>query len=641
MHESPRLIGVCLSAIHNEDRFNLIKSLNLYACRNNYRLLIFNACNDLFDPEDPNSKGEAAVFRLIPYDILSALIVMPGCIYDKRAINLMISGALSRDIPVFTVDSQIEGCISFSFDYGKAFGDLCRHVIREHEARNLMMIAGPRDNRFSEERIDAFRSALEENGISYAPDMVGYGDFWEGPAVDTVRNWFEKEKRPLPDAIICANDSMALSVCDYLENRGYTIPRDCIVTGFDGLSHAFFHVPHITTCRPDYDRMGRVMINSVMRLDRGAEVTGPFKIGFHMVLSQSCGCRPVEAEYVNDIIKGMLERLKNASYRQDLMCSLQSSMSKMSDIRELPSILINKFQFPTSVFVVNDNVLDPPDYGASHRGNKPFSDTMKVLYHRYFWEPQSPCDIPREQLIPELNLLTVYTEPIVVCCAHFLDNVLGYCIFQPKIDFDEYEKMHSLMSAIDASLGNLNGRLRMNAINEQLLDANKELERLSHRDYTTGLLNRRGFYAEFAKKLKSRRGKNVTAAVMSVDLDGLKKINDQYGHSDGDYAISAVGRALLSSSLRGEICSRFGGDEFAVAAFIPDGSETDYFMGFRRRFREYLTEYNRSAGKPYELTASLGCYTAKPDETCTLDEMLDLADELMYQDKISRKKERR
>lgn len=640
MHESPRLIGVCLSAIHNEDRFHLVKSLNLYACRNNYRLLIFNACNDLYET-DVNNKGESAVFRLIPYDMLSALIVMPTYIHDKRAINLMISGALSRDVPVFTIDSTVEGCISFNFAYADAFEKLCCHVIKEHGARNLMMIAGLKDNKFSDERIDAFRRALETNGLTFAPDMVGYGNFWEDPAVNVARQWFEKEKRPLPDAIICANDSMALAVCDYLESKGYTIPRDCIITGFDGLSYAFFHVPHITTCRPDYDRMGRVIINSVMRIEHGAEVTGPFSIGFHTVYSQSCGCQPVVAEYVNDIIKNMLDRLKSASYRQELMCSLQSSMSKMSDIRELPSILINKFKFHTSIFAVNDDVLDPPDYGAAHRGNKPFSETMKVIYHRYFWEPQSPCDISREQLIPELNLLTVRTEPIVVCCAHFLDNVLGYCVFQPDIDFDDYEKMLSLMSAINASLGNLNGRLRMNAINEKLVTANKELERLSHRDYSTGLLNRRGFYAEFDKKMKNRSGKNVTAAVMSVDLDGLKKINDQYGHSDGDYAISAVGRALISSSLRGEICSRFGGDEFAVAAFIPDGSETDYFMGFRRRFRNYLKEYNQSSGKPYELTASLGCYTAKPDDSCSLDEMLDLADELMYQDKISRKKERR
>ena len=72
----PKLIGVCLSTIQDEDRYNFIKALNKYAVSSGYRLLIFNACTDLYEDNNSNYKGEGAVYKLIPYEKLSALVIM-------------------------------------------------------------------------------------------------------------------------------------------------------------------------------------------------------------------------------------------------------------------------------------------------------------------------------------------------------------------------------------------------------------------------------------------------------------------------------------------------------------------------------------------------------------------------------------
>ena len=82
-----KLIGVCFSTLHEEDRFNFVAELNKHAVKNGYRLLVFNSCADLYEQSPETNEGASAVFRLIPYDILSALIIFPNIIYDPEIVE--------------------------------------------------------------------------------------------------------------------------------------------------------------------------------------------------------------------------------------------------------------------------------------------------------------------------------------------------------------------------------------------------------------------------------------------------------------------------------------------------------------------------------------------------------------------------
>ena len=128
-------------------------------------------------------------------------------------------------------------------------------MVKVHHARTLFMLAGFAENNFSNERIAAFQKVLQEYGLSQENCRIAYGDFWEKPAIEAMEKWFVEDKLPIPDAIICANDTMAITASQFLQNLGYRIPEDCIITGFDGISQASYHVPHLTTCTQDYDTM--------------------------------------------------------------------------------------------------------------------------------------------------------------------------------------------------------------------------------------------------------------------------------------------------------------------------------------------------------------------------------------------------
>lgn len=633
-----KIIGVCLSCIQQEDRLHCIEALNKHAVQNHCRLMIFNACSDMFQKNNINDQAECAVFRLINYDILDAMVLFPAGIYRDESVDEIITHCRKKSIPVFTVDKHIEGCINFNFDYANSFESLCRHVVEVHHCKNIFMIAGMRGNEFSESRIDVFRKVLKMHDLPICEEHIGYGDFWDGPTKECLKQWFEEQQLPFPDAIICANDTMAITVSKYLQDHGCRVPEDCIVTGFDGIMQINYHIPHMTTCTQDYNEMGRQMIETMELVWNHAPYTLDHIIPFHILYSESCGCVPTKVTNINDAVQQVYDRFLLAKERQHRMCRMQSAVSCMSSLSELPSILIEKFVFHTIVFAVNDDIFRAPNFGMNHKGKNAYNENVNVLYHRNFWTQLSPGVIKTTVLSPNIEEMLQREEPLIICTVHFMDMILGYCIFQSEIDYDEYEKINVFMNAIGSSLGIFHNQMHVKSINMQLKSANSELEKLYIHDHMTGLYNRRGFYRQINQQLEENKGKPLSVVIISADLDGLKFINDTYGHIEGDNAITTVGRALMTSALQDEICSRFGGDEFTVAGII---AETDgYFEDFQKRFRTYLENYNAASKKNYRVESSIGCCVMPLTDHLDLDQMCKIADNRMYEDKVARKKTR-
>lgn len=638
MAELPQIIGVCLSTIHMEDRFRFIEALNQQACDAGFRLMVFNSCSDLYERNNPNNEGETAVFRLIPYSRLAGMIIFPYFLSGNAIAEEVAGNCRRAGIPVISIDCPMEGCTAFSFDYADIFTQLCDHVIEHHGARRLLMMAGTRGNHFSEQRIAAFRSALAAHGLPDSADLIGYGDFWELPAQAQMVRWFEEEQRSVPDAIVCANDSMAITVSTYLQQHGVRVPDDCIVTGFDSIVHSRYHMPHLTTCQQDYAEMASRILEAFRALHEGRAVPSENTVGFRLILSQSCGCEPVSFDNVNEATQEIFERMKRSAERQQIMCNLQSTISKLRDIQSLSSRIIDKYSFPTCVLALNADTFSEPDFGAQHRGRDAYSEHVRIAFHRYAWWENDPCETALTQLIPNWDAILRSTDPIVVCALHFMDLVLGYCIFQPRITLDEYEKLHTFMYAINASLGVFHGQMQVRAVNEKLKSVNAELEKLYVHDYLTGLYNRRGFYREFQQLLEAQTSADIRVFLISADLDGLKDINDLYGHVEGDNAICTTAHALLKCAAPEDIPARFGGDEFAVGGIIRAEDADAYFERFRTGMNEYLDEYNRISGNAYPVDVSIGFYSEPLTADFSLDEMIRIADDRMYADKRERKR---
>lgn len=162
-----------------------------------------------------------------------------------------------------------------------------------------------------------------------------------------------------------------------------------------------------------------------------------------------------------------------------------------------------------------------------------------------------------------------------------------------------------------------------------LEQANEEIRQLSVTDELTGLNNRRGFYLLGESALRAARRNNHTFLLAYIDVNGLKRVNDELGHDAGDALLADVSEVLRTTLRESDILARIGGDEFCVLVTEPAGDPA----GLKVRLAEAFAAFNAARDRAYAVSASVGLALTDPSSTDTLDELLTLADELMYVDK--------
>jgi len=171
----------------------------------------------------------------------------------------------------------------------------------------------------------------------------------------------------------------------------------------------------------------------------------------------------------------------------------------------------------------------------------------------------------------------------------------------------------------------------------ELESYNKQLSDLSLTDELTGLYNRRGFMKLAIQQLSLTRQMGKHALLVFGDIDGLKGINDAYGHDEGDEAIKATASAFRRAFRSMDIIARLGGDEFTI--FAANAAE-DSLKSFEARMTALLAEANEASGKPYKLSISLGCVACSPGESTRFDDYLRQADAQLYLQKKAKREAR-
>lgn len=156
-----------------------------------------------------------------------------------------------------------------------------------------------------------------------------------------------------------------------------------------------------------------------------------------------------------------------------------------------------------------------------------------------------------------------------------------------------------------------------------------ELSNLALKDQLTGLYNRRGFLALAERQLKLARRSGRSLLLFFIDVDGLKEINDVFGHTEGDAALKCTAEALETTFRDSDVIARFGGDEFAVLAIEATGQSEAVI---RERLTEYLNS-GRRQGFDYKFSVSLGTARFDPWNPTSLRELIAEADQAMYEQK--------
>jgi diguanylate cyclase (GGDEF)-like protein len=164
-------------------------------------------------------------------------------------------------------------------------------------------------------------------------------------------------------------------------------------------------------------------------------------------------------------------------------------------------------------------------------------------------------------------------------------------------------------------------------------DRQREIARQSMVDALTGVLNRRGIANFFTRELERPHPQGATVAVMLVDLNDFKLVNDVWGHAAGDTALCAVARGLQDAVRANDRIGRIGGDEFAIV--LPDLRRDDCVRIAQRLRQISPMVIDLTPGRGLRVGLSLGVASAEPDET--FEVVLSRADAAMYEDKRRQK----
>lgn len=166
---------------------------------------------------------------------------------------------------------------------------------------------------------------------------------------------------------------------------------------------------------------------------------------------------------------------------------------------------------------------------------------------------------------------------------------------------------------------------RLDAAYKELESTNTRLKETSFKDDVTGLYNRRFFSVRLEEEMSRYRRFNHPVALILMDLDGFKAVNDAMGHGVGDETLRDVGQILMKHSRGINVVARYGGDEFAV--LLVETSQAGARL-YADRIRQIIASYPFSHRKP--ITASFGVASLPDDEATTSEDLMRAADEALY-----------
>lgn len=163
--------------------------------------------------------------------------------------------------------------------------------------------------------------------------------------------------------------------------------------------------------------------------------------------------------------------------------------------------------------------------------------------------------------------------------------------------------------------------------------AQAQLREMSLIDELTGLYNRRGLVSLGQERLRLAAREAKTALLLFIDLDGMKWINDNLGHAEGDFALQQVAAVLRQTFRDCDLIARIGGDEFVVLATAEPGWTAAALVN---RLLRNVASHNAQLDKPYELSISVGAASCEPGRCCSVEDLIAQADKEMYRDKRSK-----
>lgn len=615
-----KIITLCTAKVSDIQVSRFVSALNDKLVNNSASLMVYSINTELYWDDD-NISAEVAVYDIIKYGITDAVIIMDEKIKNRSVVEKIIAESKANNIPVFVIDGKYEGVPCICFDYEKGFEKIVRHVFEHHTVKKPHFIAGMEGNDFSEKRIDIFKKVLAEQGIAFDESMLSYGDFWEQPAANATKALIDSGN--IPDAVICANDTMAMAVCNVFQENGIRVPEDVIVSGFDGLDEIYFTSPKVSSACCDSSVIASAMYDVLEECFAHKKIDDIIYVVPKLIPNCSCGCE----EYIDPQVHTDEVTDNFYHYQEDLRVLFEvASKMQTSDSFGQAAAHLHNYLLSEMFCLVNKSCMSKEvDYFSDDSGNG-IDTEMYIIYNsdntneynfRIYEHSKSKVSSYFSRLIEKKC-------PLIFNSIVFMGKVLGYCCFHfEKGNIANLSRIFPVVTAIGAGLGGYITKQHKKYLTDKI-------EEMDQKDPLTNLYNRKGFQAAFEKLAAQSYGRSIV--IIASDLDRLKYINDNFGHDTGDKAVQTAAEIFKDSCPFGTLCVKYGGDEI-LAVLFGEYSAEDIID----RINDGLSKYNLKSGNEYKVSLSCGHYKTTFTRNFDFAEAVKKAEEKMFEVKKFRR----
>ncbi len=534
-------------------------ALEREARRLNYDVVVFMTVGYYMTKSEYDLQ-EKNIFRFAAIEKLDGIIIVPDSYQEGEFRELLYDVLRHARCPVVAIRHKSTEYDCVYTDENEAIRPLVRHLIEDHGLKRICFQKGLPRHVDAELRLAAFRDEMAAHGLSVPESSVCPGNLRINCGEEAYAAFFsDPDNRP--EAVVCANDYMAVGLMRALRKRGIRVPEDVIVTGFDNISRVGVDAPSLTTIQPDYDGM---VVRAMDHLDRQIrnvhERQGLSQIAMpgKFVLGESCGCGKRHPDYFRQMSEYAMGLLELESDQDALMNNMSIALGACDDLTELHEVLISK---RVSNPIMRDHYLCL--FGEPGALMQETGDRTCLVHatrdHRDFGMPM--VTFSRGSLLPPMAERSDEPQLLFVKLLHQKGHNFGYSVIQydaGKVPSRTYVQSNALISI---ALENIYRRA-------ELLKLYEERRLSSITDMLTGLLNRRGLTEKAEPLWREMVGREVAFAY--IDMDHLKRINDTYGHAAGDSAIRLVGRAIRAALPPKGIGARIGGTSSWSSCPPPD-----------------------------------------------------------------------
>lgn len=643
MKQNRKRVGLLVSSFEPDYTSPIVTGVSSFCTSHNLQCFVFPARSRNWN-QGPYEYQYNTLTSLFTEKNLDVLIVLSTTqLFTVTKDELLEQFASWHPIPIVSIGEKIEGYSSVTVKGKEAFRELLKHLITRHKCKKLVLVTFTPTSEDVKFRLEAFEDIIQEYKIEET-SSIRYVSYNEANSDLVLQSYFRTQNE-LPDVFVCAEDRLATIVLDYLEKAHVQVPQEVFVTGFDDTIDSATYTPSITSVNQNLFDQGYEAAKQAYTLLQNPNDISDIQLPCKTRYRQSCGCiekgnmfwdyTDGEGQHVPRKADFNLQDKRN--YKA-LIAYLGMVRQFLQDINTTISVDVFKQKLKNHLVQlgIESFALCMYTHPVVHYSFSEFELPSKAfLFMAYDIAENYACfknDIAfnlAENILPEEVPYNDRKERVIFPIYN-AEIVYGYAVLDPgHADMQIYA---TLFGAISSSLASVIHYSVKQVETEQLKKKAEQLTDYSYTDDLTGIMNRRAFSFYGNIVLQKLREKGEDALIIMADMDGLKNINDTFGHAAGDRAIKMEAEMLKKVFRSSDIVARLGGDEFGI---IATGLTVEDYEKTKQRILLVSNQRNKESKEPFDVSVSLGLVEWN-HKTDTLEDVLEKADQLLYQAKRER-----